>query len=64
MNYKFKYNICGKSAEIDIKISDYDTEKDKQFCECGGKMNRVIEWQGWAKASGEGWYGKNGSNVI
>ena len=50
----FNCEKCGKSAEIEIKISDYDTEKDKQFCECGGKMNRVIEWQGWAKASGEG----------
>lgn len=54
MNYLFNCEKCGKSAEIEIKISDYDAEKNKQVCNCGGKMKRVIEWQGWAKASGEG----------
>ncbi len=48
MKYLFNCEKCGKSAEIDIKISDYDSEKGKQFCECGGKMHRVIEWQGGA----------------
>lgn len=64
MNYRFNCEKCRKSTEIDIPIDKYDSEKDKQVCECGGKLSRVIEWQGWAKASGDGWYGKNGSNVI
>lgn len=48
MRYLFNCEKCGKSAEIEIKISNYDNEKDKQFCNCGGKMKRVIEWQGGA----------------
>lgn len=48
MKYLFTCENCGKSAEIDIKLADYDSEKDKQFCECGGKMKRIIEWQGGA----------------
>ena len=48
MKYLFNCEKCGKSAEIEIKISNYDNEKDKQFCNCGGKMKRVIEWQGGA----------------
>ncbi len=64
MIYKFKCDICGKSAEIDIKLADYDSEKDKQVCECGGKLSRIIEWQGQAVGSGDGWFGKNGSNAI
>ena len=43
-----------------------EEEKEKQTCSnCGAKMQRVIEWSGFAKGSGEGWFGKSdGSNAI
>ena len=40
-------------------------EKDKQECSCGGKLKRVIEWEGIATAEGSGWFGKSdGSKAI
>ena len=60
MEYKFKCEKCNKSEMRIIRLADYDMEKEKQFCNCGEKMQRVIEWQGTATGSGEGWYGKNG----
>jgi predicted nucleic acid-binding Zn ribbon protein len=65
MFYKFKCENCGKVQEVEIAIKDYDKEKDKQECSCGGKLKRVIEWSGIAKGSGAGWFGKSdGSNAI
>ena len=64
MEYKFKCEKCQKEEMRNIKLSEYDVLKNKQFCKCGEKMQRVIEWQGTATGSGEGWYGKNGSNTI
>lgn len=68
MFYKFKCTNkeCGKEEERNILISDYDREKDKQKCSCGGKLERVIEWQGIAESSNKnGWFGKSdGSNAI
>ena len=64
MNYLFKCVSCKKKREIDIPMSEYDKQKNNQVCECGGKMQRVIEWQGIAEGGGDGWYGKKGSNVI
>ena len=65
MYYKFKCSDCGKVQEVEIAIKDYDKEKDKQKCSCGGKLKRVIEWSGIAQGAGEGWCGKSdGSNAI
>lgn len=64
MKYTFRCEICRKIAEIDIKLADYDTEKENQICACGGKMKRVIEWHGYAKGSGAGWCGNSTGNAI
>ena len=56
MFYKFRCQKCNKLHQVDIKMADYDKEKDNQVCpECNGKMERVIEWQGIATGSGPGW---------
>lgn len=64
MKYLFKCEKCNNPTEIDIKVEDYDREKERQTCICGGKMKRVIEWQGWAKGSGGGWCGKSSGSTI
>lgn len=65
MFYKFRCTKCEKETEINIPISEYDTEKNNQFCEeCKCKMERVIEWNGIAEGNGEGWFGKNGGKII
>lgn len=65
MKYKFRCAKCYKSEEREILIKDYDKEKENQKCTCGGKMDRVIEWNGIATGEGQGWFGKsNGSNAI
>ena len=41
--------------QVDIKMADYDKEKDNQVCpDCNGKLERVIEWQGIATGNGAG----------
>ena len=65
MYYTFKCSDCGKVQEVEIAIKDYDKEKDRQKCSCGGKLKRVIEWQGIATSSNNnGWCGKSGGNAI
>ena len=64
MYYTFKCSDCGKVQEVEIAIKDYDKEKDKQECSCGGKLKRVIEWEGIAEGSGAGWFGARGGNII
>ena len=65
MVYKFRCESCGKVFNVGICIKDYDRLKNRQTCpECNGKMKRVIEWQGIATGSGEGWCGKSGGNAI
>lgn len=65
MKYNFKCNVCGAEEEKEIALADYDKEKENQKCTCGGKMKRVIEWEGIATGSGAGWFGKSdGSNAI
>lgn len=65
MKYNFKCTICGAEEEKEIAIEDYDKEKDKQNCSCGGKLKRVIEWEGIATAEGQGWFGKSdGSKAV
>jgi hypothetical protein len=65
MKYKFRCAKCHKSEEREILMKDYDREKENQKCTCGGKMDRVIEWEGIATGEGQGWFGKSdGSNAI
>ena len=64
MFYTFECSDCGKVQEVEIAIKDYDKEKDKQECSCGGKLKRVIEWNGIAEGSGAGWFGARGGNII
>ena len=66
MVYRFSCTQCRCEEEKEIAIKDYDTEKEKQTCSnCGGKMTRVIEWQGTASGSGDGWFGRSdGSKAI
>ena len=66
MKYNFKCNVCGAEEEKEIAIKDYDKEKDKQKCSCGGKLKRVIEWNGIAESTNKnGWFGKSdGSKAI
>lgn len=52
-------------------MSEYDSQKNRQICTvCYAVdsnqviMQRVIEWNGIASGSGEGWFGRNGSTVI
>lgn len=46
MTYKFKCD-CGTTAIVEIPISEYDREKNNQFCpKCGSKMSRKIEFEG------------------
>lgn len=42
MVYIFECEKCKKQQEIEISISVYDSEKEKQFCKCGEKMKRVF----------------------
>ena len=63
MKYKFKCEKCGKAQEVEIAIKDYDKEKDKPKCSCGGKLKRVIEWSGIAEGSGAGWCGARGGSA-
>lgn len=65
MFYKFKCTQCAKVFDVGIPIKDYDKYKDRQKCpECNGKMKRVIEWEGIASGSGDGWCGKSSGNAI
>lgn len=65
MKYKFRCAKCHKSEEREILMKDYDREKENQKCTCGGKMDRVIEWEGIATGEGQGWFGKSdGNNAI
>lgn len=64
MKYNFKCEACGAEEEKEIALADYDKEKENQKCTCGGKMKRVIEWEGIATGSGAGWCGKSGGNAI
>lgn len=47
MIYDFVCPHCKRTYQREIKMSDYDTEKDKQFCDDDKtKLERVIEWNG------------------
>ena len=62
--YTFRCTKCKNVESREIAMKEYDKEKNKQVCSCGAKMQRVIEWNGIAEGSGEGWFGKAGSKVI
>lgn len=65
MKYRFICEACRCEEEKEIAIKDYDAEKEKQVCtNCGGKMTRVIEWEGTASGSGDGWCGKSTGTTI
>ena len=65
MFYKFRCTVCKKLHQVDIKMADYDKEKNNQVCpDCNGKLDRVIEWQGIATGSGSGWCGNSYGNTI
>ena len=65
MFYKFRCKVCNKLHQVDIKMADYDKEKNNQVCpDCKGKMDRVIEWQGIATGNGAGWCGKSDGKAI
>ena len=66
MYYNFKCTNCHKLHQVDIKMADYDKEKDNQICpDCNGKMDRVIEWQGIATSSNNnGWCGRSDGKAI
>ena len=67
MLYRFQCTECKCEEEKEIAVKDYDTEKEKQTCSnCGGKMQRLLEWKGIATSSNNnGWFGKSdGSNAI
>lgn len=65
MFYKFRCQKCNKLYQVDIKMADYDKEKDNQVCsDCNGKLERVIEWQGIASGKGEGWCGRSDGKTI
>ena len=65
MFYLFCCNSCHKKENRDIPMNQYDTEKNNQFCTCGAKMERVIEWSGIAESSNmNGWCGKSTGNAI
>ena len=66
MKYRFICTECKCEEEKEIPIKDYDEQKEKQICSsCGGKMQRLLEWEGIATGNGEGWFGKSdGSNAI
>ena len=56
MFYKFKCQKCKKLHQIDIKMTNYDKEKNNQVCpDCNSKLERVIEWQGIASGKGANW---------
>ena len=49
MTYQFSCEQCSKTIEVEIPMSEYDSQKDKQFCpKCNSKLKRVIEWGGMA----------------
>lgn len=72
MLYKFSCPSCNYTTEIDIPMSEYDKQKNRQICPvCYAMdsnqaiMQRVIEWTGIASGSGSGWFGKSyGSKAI
>ena len=65
MLYRFRCLECDCEENKEIPIAEYDKKKKEQVCSnCGGDMERVIEWTGIAKGEGQGWCGNSRGNVI
>lgn len=72
MLYKFLCPTCNKTFDIDIAMAEYASLKDKQLCPVCLALDsnqvllkRVIEWDGIATGTGEGWFGRSdGSTAI
>ena len=72
MTYKFKCTTCNRTFDIDIPMAEYDNLKAKQLCPVCLALDsnqvllkRVIEWNGIASGSGDGWFGRSdGSTAI
>ena len=65
MFYNFRCKKCDVVFEKEIPIAEYDKKKKEQKCEnCGGVLDRVIEWEGIAEGSCAGWHGARGGNII
>ena len=72
MKYRFKCPECGFVDEVDIPMEEYEGRKNTVLCPvCYALasnqvlMSRVLEWNGIATASGEGWFGRSdGSKTI
>lgn len=61
MFYTFECKSCKTSKEVNIPMSDYDKEKDNQYCDnCKQKLTRVLEWTGGVKLCA-GCYGVDSS---
>ena len=43
MTYSFQCPKCKNIEERKIPLSSYDTKKDKQFCNCGTVMKRILD---------------------
>lgn len=53
MNYTFVCPLCKRVYQKDIKMSEYDTAKNKQFCsDDNTKLERVIEFSGSVGVTG------------
>jgi len=58
MTYLFECEECDEKKEVDIPMSEYDNQKNNQICDCGGKLHRVIQFDG-AVGLCSGMYGTN-----
>lgn len=59
MTYDFKCEVCEKEVELNIPMDEYSEVKDKQTCDCGGKLTRIQGWQGGVTLC-SGMYGIDG----
>lgn len=66
MKYKFQCPECKRYIDVDIPMSEYEEQKDKQICAACLALDsnqvllqRVIEWNGCASGSGDGWFGRS-----
>ena len=66
MTYKFACPECKKTFDIDIPMAEYVNQKNCQLCPVCLALDsnhvllkRVIEWDGIASGSGDGWFGKS-----
>lgn len=62
MIYIFQCPLCKRAYQKDIKMSDYDTDKDKQFCDDDKtKLERMFEPFSGSIQLSNGMYGIDGN---